>query len=357
MHPDISVIVPSRGRIAQLGTLLDCLARQELPGGVTFEVVVGLDGHSQADADQLPARFPFPVTYLPLAPVGISAAKNAAVAAARGDVLLFVNDDIEPEPGFIAAHAAAQAAGHAVVLGASPFVRWNDQTVFDEVVARTRMIFFYGELQNRAEYGFRYAWNLNLAVRRERLSKLSGPFSDGLRPVFYDDVEFAHRVVGDETAVYYCADAYAPHRHRYTFRDYFEREALLGVMSTALAEVNPACHRAIFGASPADLLAAARTGLAVDVPDQRRALATFSQATSEYWHWALPPEYSDTLYALHLPLKRRAFRSGLVSAANNPKHPWTQRIAMAHDALRNDPVFTTHAHWSAQSTRSTVGAA
>ena len=84
MNPHISIIVPSRGRLRQLSCLLECLRCQELGPDDRFEVVVGLDGHDAEDADGLPVDFPFPVTYVPLPPVGISAAKNAAVAAASG---------------------------------------------------------------------------------------------------------------------------------------------------------------------------------------------------------------------------------------------------------------------------------
>lgn len=358
MDPAISIIVPSRGRLAQLGRLLAYLAEQRGLGGDAFEVVVGLDGHSPAEADRLPVDFPFPVTYLPLPPVGISAAKNAAVAAARGEVLLFVNDDIEPEAEFVAAHLAAQRAGHAVVLGASPFVRWDDQIVFDELVARTRMIFFYAELIDGRAYNFRYAWNLNLGVHRRLIARLmdrsgsgGGPFTDQLQPVFYDDVEFAHRLIGDAEAVHYCAAARAPHRHRYDFAGYFEREALLGVMAVVLARVNPACHRAIFGESPDAVMARARAGLIHDVSDTRRMLTAFHAAAERAWADNNASDACATLYALHLPLKRRAFRCGLVAAGERPDAPWQQRMRLASDALRCDAVFSLCPPWSARAAR------
>ncbi|HRX85453.1 MAG TPA: glycosyltransferase, partial [Phycisphaerae bacterium] len=313
-----------------------------------FEVVVGLDGHTPAEADALPRDFPYEVTYLPLPPVGISAAKNAAVAAARGDVLLFVNDDIEPEPHFIAAHHTAQQAGHGVVLGASPFVRWRDQNVFDELVARTRMIFFYAELVDGAAYNFRYAWNINLSVSRRLLAPLVGPFTERIQPVFYDDVEFAYRLIGAADAVHYCAAARAPHRHRYDFAGYFAREALLGVMSAELARVNPDCHRAIFRAAPAEVLARAHAGLAPDIPDHQRMLTQFHTAAAASWGDNMPPDYAATLYALHLPLKRRAFRCGLTAASRNPNIPWTRRQHLAATALCADPVFSLCPPWSAE---------
>ena len=171
-QPAISIIVPSRGRVAKLCRLLACLEQQTIHPEETFEVVVGLDGHADGDTTSLPDRLPFHVHYLSLPHVGISAAKNAAIRHARGDVLLFVNDDVEPAEDFVHQHTVAQSAGRHLVLGASPWKRFADQSVFDELIAQTRMVFFYADLENGSHYDFRHAWNLNLSVDRGLLDRV-----------------------------------------------------------------------------------------------------------------------------------------------------------------------------------------
>jgi hypothetical protein len=207
------------------------------------------------------------------------------------------------------------------------------------------MIFFYAELVDGREYNFRYAWNLNLSVHRRLIDRLDGPFCAALRPVFFDDVEFAQRLIGDAESVRYHPAALAPHRHRYDFRGYFEREALLGVMAAALREINPACFEAIFPAPLDALVAQARAALRIDVPDGHKLLSAFSTAADAPWTGNEPESYCASLYALHLPLKRRAFRCGLIAAADAPETPWQQRMQIAREALHADKVFRTHPLW------------
>ncbi|MCP4591039.1 MAG: glycosyltransferase [bacterium] len=342
--PLISIIVPSRGRVEHLTRLLDCLSRQDIGPGESFEVLVGLDGCTEQERAALPGDYPFPLEYLPLPQVGISAAKNAAAAHARGRIYLLLNDDVEPVPGFVRAHAAAQAAGHAMVLGSSPWHKWDDQTVFDEMIARTRMIFFYAELRAGESYDFRHAWNLNLSVRRDGLDRPTAPFEEVLRPCWYDDVEMAYRMIGDQPRVFYHPVARAPHRHRYDLRGYFERESILGAMAGQLCAVNPECFRAVFSQSFADVLDHARRGLDLDVRDQQRCLRLLSFWAARPWHDLAGCEDAggvlDVLYGLHLPLKRRAFRVGLLAAEQQPDRPWPQRGALAEEALRGDVVLS-----------------
>jgi hypothetical protein len=172
-------------------------------------------------------------------------------------------------------------------------------------------------------------------------------------PFFFDDIEFAFRLIGRERRVYYATDAHAPHDHRYGFADYFEREALLGVMSTVLANLNPGCHQAIFQASPAEIRDRAEQELETDVRDRRRMLAEFARACAQPAGGGGEPSEDKlaALYTLHLPLKRRAFRIGVVAAGTQPHTPWPERMRLATDALRRDAVFSHHPEWSVPARR------
>ena len=103
MTPACTVVVPTRNRRASLARLLAALARQTAVG--SFDVVVVPDG-STDDSDRLLATWsgPFDLTVVPLAPSGREAARNAGAARARARVVLFFDDDVEPEPGVVAAH-------------------------------------------------------------------------------------------------------------------------------------------------------------------------------------------------------------------------------------------------------------
>jgi GT2 family glycosyltransferase len=105
--PSLSVVVPSAGRRPLLEQVLVGLARQRYPAD-RFEAVVVLDGTSDDSAELLRSiEVPFQVRVLELSKAGVAAARNAGVRAAEQPVIHFLDDDIVPEPGCLAAHAAA----------------------------------------------------------------------------------------------------------------------------------------------------------------------------------------------------------------------------------------------------------
>ena len=90
----LSVIVCTRDRPQQLAACLDSLATQAaLPG----QVVV-VDNSGGGSAREICARPG--VTYLHEPAPGLSRARNAGLAAARGDLLAFTDDDVELAPSW-----------------------------------------------------------------------------------------------------------------------------------------------------------------------------------------------------------------------------------------------------------------
>lgn len=101
----LSVIVPTHNRPEKLAQTLACLSNQTL-GSADYEIVVVDDGS-------------FPPVTLPLNVDGPScicvrlegrersAARNQGAAVARGELLVFVDDDMSVGPDFLAAHMRA----------------------------------------------------------------------------------------------------------------------------------------------------------------------------------------------------------------------------------------------------------
>jgi glycosyltransferase involved in cell wall biosynthesis/peptidoglycan/xylan/chitin deacetylase (PgdA/CDA1 family) len=116
--PRFSVIVPTRGRRDLVLRLVQQLRRQEL---VDFDVVVVLDGADDGTAAALRAlELPFELTVLEQEHRGAAAARNAGAAVARGEILLFLDDDMAPDPALLAEHERSHRAGAQVVLGHLP---------------------------------------------------------------------------------------------------------------------------------------------------------------------------------------------------------------------------------------------
>jgi GT2 family glycosyltransferase len=96
--PTTSVVVPSFARPALLHACLTAVARQkQLPDQVIVSARRG-DGKTAEVASE---RFPFEVKLVTVDDPGHIPPLVAGVAAARGEIIFFSDDDAEPEPGWI----------------------------------------------------------------------------------------------------------------------------------------------------------------------------------------------------------------------------------------------------------------
>src|SRR5260370_24686334 len=119
---EISVISPTHNRSKLLERHLLLLKEQSLPLD-NFEVIVSADGCT----DDTPSvvrnlDVPYRITLLERNPgTGAAGARNRGAAVARADVLLFLDDDMEPARELLSAHVRAhQSIPESVVLGYYP---------------------------------------------------------------------------------------------------------------------------------------------------------------------------------------------------------------------------------------------
>ncbi len=86
-----------------------------------FEVIVTVDGSTDGSADALRGlRVPFPFTVLEQRNAGASVARNRGAEHARGDVLLFIDDDMEADSRLLEEHDRLHREGADAVLGHMP---------------------------------------------------------------------------------------------------------------------------------------------------------------------------------------------------------------------------------------------
>ena len=97
--PDLSIIIPTHNRPADLELVIDALMRQET-GNVTYEVIVA-DNNSREDTRAVVDRAlvrgtPVPLRYVREPRQGVSYARNTGVSIARSSLIAFLDDDGVP---------------------------------------------------------------------------------------------------------------------------------------------------------------------------------------------------------------------------------------------------------------------
>jgi GT2 family glycosyltransferase len=115
--PRVSLVVATYNRPDSAQALLRQLAQQTLPPD-EFEALVVDDGSRPPAAGILRAlELPFALRVFEQANAGPAAARDAGIRAARGAVVVVVDDDMRLPPEFLAEHLRLHAAGRRVVQG------------------------------------------------------------------------------------------------------------------------------------------------------------------------------------------------------------------------------------------------
>jgi hypothetical protein len=203
MAPSATVVVPVFGHQAALHGLLEALGKQDVGGG--FDVVI-VD-NAPVPVVQAPSGTSFPVRMLHEPLPGPYAARNAALAVARAEVLLFTDADCRPDPGWVGRmvqkvmeEPAAVHAGRVEVVATSASPGWGEQHdlafgfPIEEYVARRQ-----------------FGVTANLAVHRDVFAHV-GPFDPGL--LSCGDREWCRRASRRGHPVRFHADAVVQHPAR-----------------------------------------------------------------------------------------------------------------------------------------------
>jgi glycosyltransferase involved in cell wall biosynthesis len=190
---ELSVVIPTYNRRERLARVLAALGRQTA-GPERFEVVVVDDGSSDGTSEWLARQRPaFGLRALRLTNGGPARARNAGIEAAQGQIILFIDDDVEPIPELLQEHLSShREADNLVVIGplaslphyAQPWVAWEQAKVEAQYAAMTR-----GDWAPT----FRQFWTGNASLQKRHLLAAGSFDPTYLRA---EDVELGLRLQG-----------------------------------------------------------------------------------------------------------------------------------------------------------------
>jgi GT2 family glycosyltransferase len=206
-RPPASIVIPTRSRLSYLEVALASVAPQAAAAGA--EVLVIDDAGPSGAARELVARFGARYEPHP-GPRGLNVARNTGVERAAGELVVFVDDDIEVREGWLAGLLEAARSNPEVDVLTGP-IRPRLEGRRLRSCGREASPITSLDLGVQ-DTDARYAWGANMAVRRSALERV-GPFDATLEHAG-DEQEWQDRLrAGTPGArVLYVADAAVDHR-------------------------------------------------------------------------------------------------------------------------------------------------
>jgi GT2 family glycosyltransferase len=256
MRPDAAVVMCTHNRAAVIGRTLDRALAEVGATGIDLVVVdnASTDETPRVLAERQARGAPFRIVREPV--LGSSQARNRGAAETRGEILVFLDDDTAPRPGWLAALLAPFAAPEVAGAGGRILLEfptappaWLTPALHPALAA-----FDLGDEPRRIPtrpHDF-YPFGGNLALRR-RAFEAAGGFStrlglygrDGLQK---EETDLCYRVEQAGGELRYVPDAVVDH---WVFSDrlrpeWFFARAVLSGKSNAIFELkNRGLHRAL----------------------------------------------------------------------------------------------------------------
>lgn len=211
--PAISVVIPTIGRSAKLASTLAAF-RELDPATPPWEVIVVLDGPDPESSTVAHGHADLPLTVLEQPARGTGPARNRGGSAARGDLVLFLNDDTRPHPQCLSAHFHAQQRfGPCLTLGQNEWDPSREVTPYMAWLAPAGHQFNYRRLDPDQPAPWDACWGTNLGVPRAWL--LDEPFDPHQTFPALEDGEWGYRQAHRGRTIRYVPQAIAYHDHHY----------------------------------------------------------------------------------------------------------------------------------------------
>jgi GT2 family glycosyltransferase len=237
-----SVVIPTYNRLRDLDMVVRAVGRQiaEIEGDC--EIVVVDDGSTDGTGEWLDLH----ASELSLEVVhqvnsGPARARNRGVAAARGELLLFLGDDTEPQDGWLLehleVHRLASATGPTAVVGYtsfpveldSPFLRW-----INEYGAQ----FGYSIIDDPTAVPFNFFYTSNVSLPLDFFNRLGG-FREDFPAAAWEDIEFAYRAAAAGLRLRYQPRARCIHHHSIDVGSFCARQRKSGGSAAIFAGLHP----------------------------------------------------------------------------------------------------------------------
>jgi glycosyltransferase involved in cell wall biosynthesis len=244
MITSLSVVIPTKDRADALARTLDALEAQRV-GDATAEVLIVDNGSSDGTLEQVSAReggAGLPIRLLEQPEGGPAAARNAGVAAASGEVLLFLGDDTEPEDsGLLRAHLDLHAARPEPTYGVLGKITWTPRapvTPFMRWLENGGPQFHYCDLKPGPVDGTSYFYSSHASLKRSLFERVGG-FDVRFPSAAVEDTELGVRLTEAGLELDYYPQLLVLHDHPTTPSQSLRRSAAVGRSAALYNRLRP----------------------------------------------------------------------------------------------------------------------
>lgn len=238
---NVSVIIPTRDRQEWVLRSVQSLMKQDY-AAESYEVIAVCDRCVDGTKESLQSAFASGVRTIEATSAGQAGALNAGLWHARGDLAIFLDDELEAEPGFISAHARAhqeEPSSKIVVTGYSPVVLDSASTPFIRLLANNYEEYF-SELAQPSHRGTpRDLCGCNFSAPARALREVGG-FNESY---FFqrNDFELAVRLLDGGYEIRFCREARANQHLAVTTEEILQRTRERAQNDCRLAQEYPWC--------------------------------------------------------------------------------------------------------------------
>ena len=169
--PALSVIIPTHNRKDMLRDTLNSLARQTYPNDY-FEVIVIDDGSSDGTQAIVGEHFPFTLRYFRQSNQGATAARNLGARQSQADILVFLDDDILLEPGYLAYLIREHGRSQRRIVVGTVNIQCEETTPLSRTLNAS-----LASSQDSGELAFPDIYSNNMSIRRKAYFEV-GMFHD-----------------------------------------------------------------------------------------------------------------------------------------------------------------------------------
>ncbi|HEV2419180.1 MAG TPA: glycosyltransferase [Terriglobia bacterium] len=221
--PTLSVIIATYNRKCTLRKALEAYERQESRKNLLELLVVddGSDDGTAVMVNEWALRSPLNARYLRQEKQGAAAARNFGIREAKGDVILFTDDDVIPSSNLIMEHAAWHSEfpkQEIAILGCTIWDQYVKPTPFMNWLGDGGPMLSFRGLVSGQEVDFRHFYTGNISLKTIFLRE-KGMFDEDFDTYGYEDIELGFRLQKAGIRLLYNADAIGFHHKFVTFTD------------------------------------------------------------------------------------------------------------------------------------------